>query len=46
MAGDTGIVTAHYRRNRADGSEIESGTANYIARKLGGEWRFVGITAP
>jgi hypothetical protein len=46
MAGDTGVITAVFSRLAADGSRIEQCTGNYLARKLGGEWKIVGILTP
>jgi hypothetical protein len=41
MAGDTG-----YSRFAADGSRIESGTSNYLTRRIGGEWKMIGMLVP
>jgi hypothetical protein len=46
MAGDTGCITVHYHRDRADGSLIEAGTSNYLTRKIGGAWKIIGMLAP
>jgi hypothetical protein len=46
MAGDTGVITAVFSRLATDGSRIEQCTGNYLARKLGGEWKIVGILTP
>jgi hypothetical protein len=46
MAGDTGVITVEYSRFGADGSRIEGGTSNYLTRKLGSEWKMVGMIVP
>ena len=46
MAGDTGVITVHYHRDRSDGSELEGGTSNYLTRKLDGRWKIVGMLVP
>ena len=46
MAGDTGVITVHYHRDRADGSRLEGGTSNYLTRKFDGQWKIVGMLVP
>ena len=46
MAGDTGVITIRYHRERADGSLIEAGTSSYLTRKIDGAWKIVGMLAP
>ncbi|MCB2063711.1 MAG: DUF4440 domain-containing protein [Novosphingobium sp.] len=46
MAGDTGVITVEYSRQAEDGSRIEGGTSNYLTRKLGGDWKMVGMLVP
>lgn len=46
MAGDTGVITIHYHRDQADGTLIESGTSNYLTRKIDGQWKIIGMLAP
>lgn len=46
MAGETGVITVGYSRQAADGSRIEGGTSNYLTRKIGGEWKMVGMLVP
>ncbi len=46
MAGDTGVITVEYTRLAADGTRIEGGTSNYLTRKLGSEWKMVGMIVP
>lgn len=46
MAGDTAVLTVHYHRSREDGARIEGGTTNYLTRKIGGQWKLVGMIVP
>lgn len=46
MAGDTGFITVEYSRFAADGSRIEGGTSNYLTRRIGGEWKMIGMLVP
>lgn len=46
MAGDSGVITVHYHRDRADGTLIEAGTSNYLTRKIDGVWKIIGMLAP
>lgn len=46
MAAGTAVLTVHYHRARSDGSRLEGGTSNYLARKLDGAWKIVGMIVP
>jgi hypothetical protein len=45
MAGDTGVLVAHYSRYRADGSLLETGHGHYVVRKSGGRWTICAALA-
>lgn len=39
--GDTGVVSAHFSRYRADGTMIENGSGHYVTRRIDGNWKIV-----
>jgi ketosteroid isomerase-like protein len=43
MAGDTGLVRAVFSRCRADGGVYESGSGNYVMRRIDGRWKIVAM---
>jgi ketosteroid isomerase-like protein len=42
-AGDTGVVRAVFSRYRRDGSIYESGSGNYVMRRLDGRWKIIAM---